>query len=352
MRVLARDPKAGSITLQVTSPSDFWSLESILAAGDEVTARTSRMLRSRDGTERSGRVPTTLSVRVEKVSFEPFTSTFRITGKVTRDPDELGILGSYHTVVAEIGSVLTIAKTRWQEAELQALLREAPAQTVGVVALDYDEVTFARVWDYGVETVATWSTGIPGKEERKHEELVSESLEKIASDLTKFIRAGEPVVFAGPGYLKQRLLGLVRGALIKKGVHVDATLVDTSYGGQAGVKEAVTKLLDKGFLEKLRVSEETKLMDRLFSELALTSGRKVAVGYTEVEKSARDGAIQEMLISEKMLKNDYDHAHDLIFTVEKYRGKVHIISEHHEKGEQLVGLGGYAAFLRYAVTAR
>lgn len=311
-------------------------------------SRTTRMLRSPDGSERRDRVSTNLTIELERTNFEPFSNTLRITGKVIEDPDELGILGSYHTLVVDQGSVLTIGKKEWRKDILAELSKERIDQEILLISIDYDEVALARVWDYGVQTIASWKTGIPGKQDIKYDEKFNSQVVKIAAEIQKYAGNTGFVIFSGPGYLKQKIFEELKRNLGAKGVNIQPTFIDTPYGGSSGVKEAVNKMLEKGFLEKLRLAEESRVIDSLFKELS-TNSDKIAIGLEAVKEALSQGSVQELIVSNNFLKNRYDLVSTLMAEAEKYGAKTKIISEHHEKGEQLIGLGGIVAVLRYPV---
>lgn len=348
MRLLGFDRKSNAATVQVTSPNDLWVLEVLLSEGDVVTARTTRMLKSPDGTERGERVPTTLSVRVEKTVFEPFMNALRVTGRVVEDPDELGVLGSYHTLVVEAGSTLTIRKDEWLEGELEELEREAFGGEVVIISVDYEEVALAKMWDYGIQPIASWRLSKPRKEDLKDQERFERQVEKISEELLGHVSPNTFVIVAGPGYLKQKVLDGLKRRLEAKGVSFEATLVDTEYGGVSGVKQAVNKAVDAGFLRKLRVTRESEVVDGLFREISRDEA-KVAIGLDAVKSAAENGAVDTLIVSSRLLKASYSQLKPVMRAVEKFGGRVEVVGEHHEKGEQLVGLGGVAAILRYPI---
>ncbi|MCL5788288.1 MAG: hypothetical protein M1357_00540 [Candidatus Marsarchaeota archaeon] len=347
MRVIGYDAKTGSVTVQVTSPNDLWLLETVVPRGALVTSKTTRMTRSPNGEERGERVNTKLTVRVEKVSFEPFGETLRITGKIVDDPDELGVLGSYHTIVVDSGSVITVTKQAWTKEELNQLGKERLGDAVLIVSVDYHEVAIGRVWDYGVETVASWDTGIPGKGDPKQEEKIEKQLAKMASEIRRFVRGRGLVVFSGPGYFKQKVAQAVKALLASEGVEIRVTAVDAPYAGAAGIKEAVNAMFEKGFLKDARLSAEIRLLDEVLKEAA-SNNTKVILGLDAVEQAAEQGAVDTLLISTRALRDCHERSIRVVSAVEKYGGKVEIISDRHERGEQLAGMGGAAAFLRYA----
>lgn len=348
MRLLEFDRKTGTARVQVTSPNDLWVLETLIRRGDVVTARTTRMLKSPDGSERGERVSTKLSVQVEKTAFEPFLNALRVTGRVVEDPDELGVLGSYHTIVVEAGSTISIRKEDWLEGELEELGRESLGENILVVAVDYEEIALAKMWDYGVQQIAGWRLAKPSKEDLKDQERFERQIEKIIGELETHVSPNTFLIVAGPGYLKQRVLDGLKRKLEAQGIRVEATLIDTEYGGASGIKQAVTKAVDGGFLKKLRLSRESELVDRLLAELSRDEA-KVAIGVGAVAEAAENGAVDTLIVSSRLLKEKYSELRPIMRAVEKYGGRVELVSEHHEKGDQLVGLGGVAAILRYPI---
>ena len=69
--------------------------------------------------------------------------------------------------------------------------------------------------------------------------------------------------------------------------------------------------------------------------------------------AAQTGAIQELLVSESLLKNsnvkERGKLEKLINLVEKQRARVHFLSTFYPAGKQLEGLGGLAAVLRFVL---
>lgn len=343
MRLLSYQEKTKTVTVQVTSLNDLWILDTLITAGSEVEARTTRMAKVNE--ERGSRVSTVLRLKTEKVTYEPFTNTLRITGKIIGDPDELGILGSYHTISVELGTTLSITKD-WSESEMKELTHLRDEHGTIVVAIDRDEVAVARIWDYGIQILASWSTGIPGKEDRKREVTEDVRLQDIAHAVSQFFTQEEAGVISGPGSFKRRLFDKIRSLPGRDKLRI--TFVETQYGGAAGVKEVFQKSLEQGFIRNIRLYEETKAVERLLSLLS-THADRVALGLEEVQYVLSTGAVEELLISTKLLRDSYPNVRPLIAQAEAYATKITFVSNLHERGEQLLGLGGIAAVLRYPV---
>jgi protein pelota len=343
MRLLSYQEKTRTATVQVTSLNDLWILDSLISPGTEVEARTTRMTKVNE--TRGSRVSTILRVKAEKVSYEPFTNTLRITGKIISDPDELGILGSYHTISVELGTTLSMTKD-WSKSEIKELTDLKNGYGIIVVSIDRDEVAVAKIWDYGIQILASWSPGIPGKQDPRRDAIERDKLRVVARAVAQFFASEELGVMSGPGSLKRKLFDEVRSLLGHDKIKI--TFVDTQYGGVAGVKEVFQKTLEQGFIKSARLREEVKAVERLLALLGSHADR-IALGLEEVQYALSIGAVEELLISTKLLRNSYENVRPLIAQAEAYATNVAFVSDLHERGEQLLGLSGVAAVLRYPV---
>jgi len=78
-----------------------------------------------------------------------------------------------------------------------------------------------------------------------------------------------------------------------------------------------------------------------------------AYGDKEVERAAQYGAIQNLLITDKKLREGTDEQRrwidQLIHDSEKTRAAFNVVSTEHPAGDQLQHLGGIAAILRFKV---
>jgi protein pelota len=77
----------------------------------------------------------------------------------------------------------------------------------------------------------------------------------------------------------------------------------------------------------------------------------VAYGFEEVKRAAGLGAVEKVLLTDKMLRESDDEKRLLIEevmeTAEQKGGTITVVSTEHEAGAQLSGLGGIAALLRF-----
>ena len=75
----------------------------------------------------------------------------------------------------------------------------------------------------------------------------------------------------------------------------------------------------------------------------LEKDEAVTYGLDHVSKAVELGAVDTVLISDKLVKENQE----LLKNTENNGGTVRIISSEHEAGEKLFNMGGIAAILRY-----
>ena len=117
-----------------------------------------------------------------------------------------------------------------------------------------------------------------------------------------------------------------------------------------GIDEVIKRDETKNVLKEDRLAKETKIIDKLFKEIK-KAGLAV-YGFEETKKASELGAIEELLISDHLIKESrensfYSKIEAVLRMVESSKGKIFIISSVHEAGQRLDGLGGIAALLRY-----
>jgi protein pelota len=74
----------------------------------------------------------------------------------------------------------------------------------------------------------------------------------------------------------------------------------------------------------------------------------VTYGRAEVLDAVRAGAVETLLVLDVLVKDN--EVENLMRSAEQARGKVVVVSEHHEGGKKLEALGGLAALLRYRMS--
>lgn len=187
---------------------------------------------------------------------------------------------------------------------LRELVREK--DVYGVIVLDNEEAAIAILKGRVISDIEEYTSGIPGKHraggqsarrfERLREQALQEYYRRIADHANQlFLKYPEikAVILAGPGPTKDTFL---KGDYLHYSLRDKVHVVDTSYSGSEGVREAIDKAADH--LRELRLVEERRLVDRVM-QLA-SSGSGVIYGERQVRSSIRDRQISTLLISEDL----------------------------------------------------
>ncbi|MEM4021057.1 MAG: peptide chain release factor aRF-1 [Nitrososphaerota archaeon] len=304
----------------------------------------------------------------------------------------------YHIIPPEpINLLLYRCDSKFYLEPLKELLKEK--DVYGVLVIDNEEAAVAVVRGRRIVELKKFTSGVPGKHhaggqsarrfERLREMNLNEYYKRVAAHANEILLK-EPglkgVIVAGPGPTKEVFIekGYLHYTLRDK-IHI----VDTSYSGEEGVREAIRKAED--FLRELRLVEEQKLVRKLMDEIARENSRAV-YGEKEILRAVRSGMLELLLLSEDLDKHrvmlrcgscgaeyEYILSEDekisrlpemlakpcekcgqrslqvsgeqplvdfYIEEAEKAGVKVELISSDHEEGAMLKSLGGVAGFLK------
>ncbi len=344
MRVLHQDTKTGEIKVQVDSLDDLWHLYNIISEGDMVSAVTFRREETRSDkirAERGTKKKMRLGIRVEKLDFHEFEDRLRILGVIERGPQDLG---SHHTFNVREGDTLTIIKEEWAKPQLDRIKRaveDAAEPRMLFVSLDTEEATLAVLRQFGLKELANIQAPGSGKmyESKEDGDYEGDTLRKIELSA----EPGVPIVILGPGFAKESLMakGKEQYPELFENVH----LFHTGQSGMPGIHELMKRGMGAEVLEHSRMAKEVNLVETVLERIARDG--LVAYGPEQVELAAQMGAVETLLILDSLVRDR--EMDDLMRMVEEARGKVVVVSEHHDAGEELEALGGLAALLRFRV---
>lgn len=343
MRVLKRDPREGEIRLRVESMDDVWHLHNLVLPGDLVRAVTFRReegVADKLRPERMEKRRVYLGIRVKDVEFHAFSDRLRIAGVIEEGEMDLG---QHHTLNLTVGDDLAVVKT-WRPHELRRI-EEAVAATdrprIACLAIDDEEAVLAHVMQYGVREVAVIKSGRQGKMfpgGRTKADYFDEVLGKL-----RLAELGDALLVLGPGFEREEFAAYAR----EKAPDIAAKIRvhGTSHGGLTGIAEALKGGAGAKVLEESRVGVETLAVEKVLEEIA--KGGKVAYG-PEVEALAETGAIETLLVTDLAVRTEAGER--VMRAVDQARGKVLVVSTHHDGGKKLASLGGLAALLRYKMS--
>ncbi|MEM4369652.1 MAG: mRNA surveillance protein Pelota, partial [Desulfurococcaceae archaeon] len=185
MKVLEKNTRENSITIQLETTDDLWALFNIVKEGDIVYARTTREVKVGEGSE-GRRIPMVLGIRVKGVEFQQFTDKIRIKGVVVEGPEEYGVKGKHHTLTVGTGDTVKIVKEQWSDFELHYINKFAFKRLkVMVVSVDPEEACIGILTEQGVKYVWEYTYNLPSKAyTADHEHLLREYIREVVNAIT------------------------------------------------------------------------------------------------------------------------------------------------------------------------
>ncbi|MCS7137920.1 MAG: peptide chain release factor aRF-1 [Candidatus Caldarchaeum sp.] len=226
------------------------------------------------------------------------------SGAIPQNSGQTSKIEVYHIFPPEpITTFLYRCDSKFLTEPLKDLLREKAVY--GVLVIDNEEAAVAVVKGRSIAHLKTYTSGVPGKHhaggqsarrfERLREMTLNEFYKRVAEKANElFLQYPEMkgVILAGPGPTKEIFAqGEYLHYTFRDKIHV----VDTSYSGESGVREAVAKSAD--FLKEVRMIEEQKLIQKFMSEATRPDGLAV-YGEKQVFDALGKNMLELLLVSE------------------------------------------------------
>jgi protein pelota len=208
--------------------------------------------------------------------------------------------------------------------------------------------------DFGIREAVRIRTSISRKrgDQKSHDATMKDFFSDTILALRSQIEQHEfgLIVIAGPGFVKDHFRDFLVAARIK---NLPPVVVESTNSiGIPGAKEVLFRGVIAKAITELKVETETRLIESLIEHIAKDDGL-AAYGNNEVSSAVDFGAVEDLLITDKKLREGDDKTRRwmdaLIRNTEKTRGKFHVVSTEHPAGNQLDRLGGLGAILRFKI---
>ena len=227
-------------------------------------------------------------------------------------------------------------------------------EVYGLVIVDRRDANIAYLKGKVIVPLAKTHSEVPGKTraggqsaarfERIREGATKDHFKKVAEYMKDSFLGNKNlkgIIIGGPGPTKY---DFIDGSYITTEVKNKIIAIkDLSYTGDFGLRELVEKSDD--VLAKEEIITEKKIMSKFF-ELLATKPRTVSYGSDEVMKNLKLGAVDTLLLSERL---DDKKMEEFESEAKKVGTDVKIISVETVEGVQLKDMGKVAAILRYEV---
>ena len=352
MKIINEDEKEGIVEVVPETLDDLWHLSHIIEVGDNASSKTTRRIQDNTGdklrSDRGVKKTFYLGLDIENVSFHLFTGKLRLTGVITRGPEDLIPLGSHHTLEVKLNTPLKITKPRWPKWAINRLNQAIDASkklSAIIVVLEDDTATLGLMRQFGIEYYGPIKGHVSGKRiiDKNRQKNIVQFYEKVIESITKFDSI-QNIIIAGPGFVKNDLFDYL------KDKHSDLAKISIVEATGSGGRNGISEVLKKGTVEKLtsenRVALEMGAINKLLEEIGKNSS-KIAYGVKETRNAINLGAVDRLLILDTKVASE--NMSDAMDMVENMKGEVLVVSSEHEGGKQLESLGGMAAILRYQI---
>jgi len=359
LKILEMHLKKGFVKVVPQSLDDLWHLYNVIYQGDQVSAKTTREIKIQKEYARpqqGRRVTVFLGLQTERVLWDKSLNRLRVHGVISDVPEDIGGMGSHHTLNVVVGQPLTIVKSKWLKHQVDRLERASHVETplVVIVSIDDEEFAVAVLRQYGLEVKVEKRVRLPGKLEADKRDEAMKTYFKESLYLLRETWTGLncSIVILGLGFVKSGFVKYIRDvANDVAAAVVDVKSVNSS--GVAGINEAVRSGVLTKTLKHARMAEETELVEEVLARLGRGLAT-VAYGLDEVAKAINYGAVEKLLLTDTMLRESTDETRTelekLMREVEGKAGQITVVSSEHEAGNKLLGLGGVAALLRFRIS--
>jgi protein pelota len=354
LKITETNLRQGFVKVVPDSQDDLWHLYNVIYKDDEVYAYTSRAIKSDTESSRpkSGeRVSAFMGVKVESVAWDKFLGKLRVHGIIIHAP-EIIPTGAHHTISVSLNQPVTIVKQNWQKHALDRLTRASEVEKpLLIIAIDDEGYAVAETKQYGIEIKVEERIKLPGKHEaEKRDGATNDYYKRATNSLSQqWSQNHNSIVIVGVGFTKNGFTTYLRDNASDMAKSI-ADVKSVNNGGVAGIYEALRSGVLLKAAHKMRVLEETEVMEEVMKRLG-KGENTITYGLAEVERAVQVGAIEKLILADTSLRDSDDEQRSLIEKimreVEQRAGSVTVVSTEHEAGSKLLALGGIAALLRF-----
>ncbi|HLP79941.1 MAG TPA: hypothetical protein VK158_04865 [Acidobacteriota bacterium] len=351
MNVDTKSLKLGEIVVEPQTLDDLWTLSTIIEPSDHVSGGTIRKIKLGSSDDRSQKITIrhlVLTIKVEKVQYEPSTKQLRISGPITDASPDIP-KGDYHTFALEERTKITIKKETWPSYALQKLKEATTTRGAALVVLfDGDHAVFGQTSRQGWKELSS----LHNARSKKAADTESSFYTDIAQRINNIDEQMKPsiIFICSPHFWREYLLKAletIASPARKKVKTVEVSSTDPS---------VITELVKSEEFANYALEQSQKSIISVFDDILsrIAKDGLATYGKDNVIAAISTGAIDTLLIANESLaaakeQGEFPIVQENIKLIESQHGKVHIVEESSTVHDRLVGLGGFAATLRFKV---
>ncbi|MBF14358.1 MAG: hypothetical protein CMA97_02450 [Euryarchaeota archaeon] len=339
--------------LRIESDDDLWVLARLASTGRHLAMlgerRDTTTAESGSRAKAAERKKMLIELRILNTEYQSYSDILRVHGIIEQAPIDIG---SHHTHLIEIGDEIELISMVAFPAFDSSLLKDAVDSSnksnVSVVVVENDEIILFEITSRGLREGATWTMRGGGKRgDVRTSESVAQSFQKqVAKEILAATSTELPMILCGPGHAREKL----RTVILEIEPERNLRLIGTSMAGRAGANEVIREGLANEFLEDHAINKEIQLLEEVWKRIS--SNGAVAYGEQALVRAMSEGAIETLLVAIDLLRDEETQLDDKLLRdwvqgLDAIGGQLIQCSTDHDAGEQLLGLGGVVALLRY-----
>ena len=337
--------------LRIESEDDLWAL-SQLCRPNSILGMLSHRRDSTTGTQEDGRAksaerkPMWIVLNIEKTEFQPFTDNLRAHGIIK---DANFDIGSHHTHIISPGDEVELEFPGGFIKSDLSLLKETISSgsraKSALIVVENDEIILFEVTSHGIRDVSQFSMRGGGKRINDSSGVRRDFFEKVAKETIMVFSDDMPMVICGPGLAREQFESVLKSNGSKNQILNAAT----SIGGRSAANEVLADGLADAVLGEHALVSQIKAIEEGLKRIS-TNGA-VAFGMNFISEAADSGAIETLAIDANLIRSPdievRENWESILQTTELSKGIIIQVSQEHDSAQQLLGLGGAIALLRW-----
>lgn len=345
------------------------------------------------GSTSSQRIALDLTIVVTSTDFDIGSGQLHVSGRIASESEHVK-LGQHHTLDLELNRKFTIEKADGWDSIAIELLKEAcnteRRAELWAIVMGEGVANICMITEHQTILRQKIEVAVPRKR-KGGVDSHTKGLEKFFSiTLSTLLRQMDvsssanpsstqpsnpqqqngtsdrktlPLLLASPGFIAHSFLSYIKQEATRTTNKPLLTLLPSiiiAHSSSAHIHSLSDILSSPAITSKLsdtKYARETLLMDKFLTLMRLDDGR-AWYGPREVERAVEKGGVGRgggvLMISNKLFRaNDVRERRRWVSLVDRVRdvegGEVRVLSELHESGKRLEGLGGIAAILTFPV---
>ena len=281
-----------------------------------------------------------------EAAFQSFTDNLRVHGVIKEAKIDIG---SHHTHIVSPGDEVEISRDGGLERSDLDLIAEAISSgtkaKAGLIVVESDEILVFEVTSRGIRDVSQFSMRGGGKRVSDPSSVRNAFFEDVAREVGMVFADEMPLVICGPGMARERFEKGLRDTGSKNTI----TNAPTSIGGRSAANEVLSEGAADAILGEHVLVKEIRAIEEALRRVSVNGA--VTYGMSLISDAASQGAVESLIIDASMIREGDETTRSrwesICEEIKSSRGEVIQASVDHDAGQQLLGMGGAIALLRW-----